>query len=191
MRKIIIKTAAIAVAGVIALFAVIVGIFSLSYPQGMARACESFGWYSLAANYSSLSYNYSGEIGDICNAVDDSAKAENDGKIIKYSEKLFADKGFEDFYDADNFKAQNYYIVYATALYRENRADDAVKVAADAIGRDANVPSALGALTVLVSEKGDKQTAEKLLLLVPEGNLTENQQKYYNSVKNVLTKTGG
>lgn len=191
MRKIVIKTAAIALAGVVGIFAIVIAIFSLTYPQGMARTCESFGWYSLASNYYSLAYNYSGDIEDICRSIDNGELAENNGKIIKYCEKLFADEKFDSFFVADEYRAHSYYITYASALYLEGRADDAVEVAKEELLKGINVPSALGALTVLVSEKEDAATAQKLLPLVPEGELTENQQKYYDTVKILLTNLGG
>lgn len=194
MRKVILRAVAIAVAEAVGLFLIIVGILTLARPRALAGVCENFGWYSLAADFTSMQYSSSGDLEDMCRAVDYSVRAEDNGKVIKYSEKIFGSENFEEFYAANAYRVQNYYIIYADALYDEGRADDAVKVASDALERGVNVPGALGALAVLVGENGDSATAGKLLEILNEkvdfNDLNEIQLKYYDAVRKVLTGLG-
>lgn len=192
MHKIIYKTAAVALSAITLLFVLSFGILSLAAPRAMAGAFESYGAYGIAAGYSSLSYVFTGDVDDIRRAVDDCTASGDDKGVVAYGERLFSDKKFDAYYSANPYRAQVYYMQYSASLYREGNAAKACLVARDALLKDTSVPSALGSLTILVAESKDKATAKSLLEIygqaVDESKLSESQLKYYQAIKNVLSR---
>lgn len=97
LKDVVFKTALKTLLAVIIALLLAFGIASLGFPSQMADICENTGNYSLAVNYSSLAYAYSGDVEDLGRCAEDSILAKNDKKTVKYCEKLIGHKDFEEF----------------------------------------------------------------------------------------------
>ncbi|MCH5147815.1 MAG: hypothetical protein J1G05_00440 [Clostridiales bacterium] len=191
MKKIIIKTAIITFASVVAALALAFGIASLAFPQGMSKICENMGNYKLAASYAERQYGYSGSTEDLYRCALLHIRIGDRNKIIEYCGKLVEKQDFEE-RCGDN--VQYVYGNYATALYLSGKDDEAIAVADKSVGEGFHIPNAYADLTVKVVEKSDKDFASKLLGAFVEhaGKLQyEEQLRYFNAVKNSLEELIG
>ena len=190
MKKIIIKTAIITFASVIAALALAFGIASLAFPKDMSKICEDMGNYRLAASYAERQYGYSGSTDDLYRCSRLYIRVGDRDKIIEYCGKLVEKQDFEQ-----KCGANVHYIYgnYATALYLSGKGDEAVEVAEKSVGEGFRIPNAYADLTVKAVEKQDKDFAKKLLdsLLKIEEPESGERLEFYNAVKNMLKDLAG
>lgn len=191
MKKIIIKTALITFASVIALLALAFGIASLAFPRNMSQICENFGNLRLSASYACRQYDYTGSTDDLYRCADLYIRLGDRGNIVKYCGKLAdGDKldGYCENKEDGTARAQYIYTNYACALYDTKKTDKAAETAQKSVKNGFVVPNAFGSLTVKAVENGDKAFAEKLLQVLPDEPEDEAQKTYYNAVKEQLDK---
>lgn len=189
MGKVILKTALKVVAAVLGALVLAFGVMSLAFPRTMAQIFEKFGSYSVAAGYSSLSYTYYGEVGDLGRCFEDSVFAYNDGDTVSYGEKLIKHEKFNELCEERKSSGIDYkQFVYgniSAAKYRKGDLDGAI---AAALAGDAENVNAFGTLTIAVVKANDKQAASRILQELPAEPSNPENAKYYNAIKNELTK---
>lgn len=188
MKKIIIKTAIITFASVIAALALAFGIASLAFPRSMAKLCENMGNYQLAASYAERQYGYSGSTDDLYRCARLHIRVGDRKKIIEYCGKL-VDK--QDFEECCGDNVQYIYGNYAIALYLSGKDDESIVIAQRSAGEAFYIPNAYKDLTLKAVEKKDKEFAGKLLDTFEGYNeklKSEEQVKYFYAVKTALEK---
>lgn len=186
MKKIIIKTAMITLASVIVLLALAFGIASLAFPKNMSQICENMGNYKLAASYAERQYSYTGSTEDLYRCTRLYIRIGDRSNTIKYCKKLVEKEDFKECCASD---VQYIYGNYATSLYLSGKGDEAVVIAEKSIADGFEIPNAYADLTVKAVEKEDKEFGQKLLssFLDKVSDIeTEEQQRYFNAVKNSL-----
>jgi len=206
MFKVIFKTAAKTVLFVAVLALVAFAVASLGFPSEMAGLCEKSGNYSLATGYASLSYTYTGDADDLNRCFLDSVHAKNDSDIIKFGDKLIADEKFKEVCDKitvvkikngnEEVEVPIDYKQYvcgnvSAAKYRSGKIDEALQTASAAMEGVQGFPknNALAVLSLQVINRGDKDTAGKLLTEIANHADTENE--YYNTLTRELKNVGG
>ncbi len=204
MFKVILKTAAKTVLFVAVLALVAFAVASLGFPSEMAGLCEKSGNYSLATGYASLSYTYTGDADDLNRCFLDSVYAKNDSDIVKFGDKLIADEKFQEVCDKNSktLAAENGTVIVidykqyvcgnvSAAKYRSGKIDEALQTASTAMEGVQGFPknNALAILSLQVINRGDKDTAGKLLAEIANHADTENE--YYNTLTNELKNVGG
>lgn len=190
MKKIIIKTAIITFASVIAALALAFGIASLAFPQRMSKICEDMGNYKLAASYAERQYGYSGSTDDLYRCARLYIRVGDRDKIIEYCGKLVEKQDFEERCGAN---VQYVYGNYATALYLSGKDDEAIEIAERSAGNNFQIPNAYADLTVQAVERNDKDFGRKLLDSISkiEEPQSGEKLKFYNQVKTNLEKLTG
>lgn len=185
MKKIVLKTAIITLASVIALLALAFGIASLAFPGNMSVICEDMGNYKLAASYAERQYDYSGSTDDLYRCARLYIRIGDRKNIIKYCGKLVEKKNFKE---SCGNNVQYIYGNYATALYLSGKDDKAIEIAEMSVADGFDVPNAYSFLTVEAVEREDKAFGEKLLKSFLEIEEPENEDslRFYNTVKNQL-----
>ena len=140
MKKIVIKTVAITLAAIIALFAAVYIILALFAPKTLAAAWEGTGNYSISVRYYEKQYDKTGDLtdlADLCakiNVKTDSARA------VKYLVLLTGDAKFAGFCE-DSAKTlykmtayEYYYGALTVATYYDSGLNPAITVAKKAVG---------------------------------------------------------
>lgn len=185
MKKIVLKTAIITLASVIALLALSFGIASLAFPKNMSVICEDMGNYKLAASYAERQYGYSGSTEDLYRCARLYIRIGDRKNTVKYCGKLVEKKNFKE---CCGNNVQYIYGNYATALYLSGKDDEAIVVAEKSVEDGFDVPNAYAVLTVEAVERKDKAFGEKLLnsFLKIEEPENEDSLRFYNTVKNQL-----
>ena len=89
MKKIVLKTASITLAAIIAVALIVYGVFALFFPYNLASFYRGVSNYDLALKYSERGYSKSKnhKPSDLLIVVYDAIGAENDEKIEKYAAK--------------------------------------------------------------------------------------------------------
>ena len=185
MKKLVIKTALISFASVVAALALAFGIASLAFPKAMSGLFENMGNYNLAASYAERQYDYSGSTEDLYRCARLYIRIGDRGNTIKYCGQLVEKQDFDDVCDENT---QYIYCNYATALYLSGNAEKAIAVAEMSVRLGFEVPNAYADLTVKAVERGDKEFGVSLLASFLKNEEPENEYrlKYYNAVKNQL-----
>lgn len=194
MFKVILKTALKTLLVVLLLAAVGFAIASLGFPKSMASYFEKCGNYSMAAAYSSLSYSYSGDADDLNRCVQDNIEAGNDRNVSAFGDELLSRDDFSQFCERKSGELKFDYRQYicgriAVAKYRLGNFDGAISLVNGAMSF-VNFPSqnAMVQLVLAVREKGNKPDGERLLAEVEKLKPTEEEQPYYEMVKNILAE---
>ena len=185
MKKLVIKTALISFASVVAALALAFGIASLAFPKWMSGLCEDMGNYRLAASYAERQYGYSGGTGDLYRCARLYIRVGDRDNIIKYCGELVEKQDFEDVCDENT---QYIYCNYATALYLSGNAGKAITVAEMSVSRGFEVPNAYADLTVKAVENNDKEFGADLLASFLKIEVPEKESciAFANAVKNQL-----
>lgn len=198
MNKLIYKTALITLAALAAIAIVVFSLWIVISPQTMAGACEKTGNYSLAVTCADLRYKYTKNTDDLARCAEDSILCGKDKLIIKYGEPLISAKDFPSVCEARDKALEgnkggeyvgltgkdvnyNSYIKshLAAAQYRSGDTDKAIEtVKTDVSGQS------LVKLVIEISEKSDKQAAEKLLNVLK----TCEQNELITKLSEILTK---
>ena len=135
MNKLVLKTASITLASIIAVSVLLFGAFWLFAPSILAKAFNGLGNYSASIYFYKVQYDKTGSVNDLSNLVlnideelDPSFAMENLGKLI-----LHAD--FDEFCNAQDEKsdskintAEYYYGKYATLLVKNGKMANALTV---------------------------------------------------------------
>ncbi len=207
MSKVILKTALKTLLVVVVVVLVAFGVASLGFPSDMAGLCEKSGNYSMATGYASLSYTYSKDVNDLNRCFTDSVYAGNDSDIVKFGDKLIADEKFTEVCESitvikvkigdEEIEVPIDYKQYvygrlAAAKYRSGKKDEALELAKTAMEEVSDFPknNALAILSLQVSESGDKDMADKLLLEVQTRTPADEDKAYYDTLVDELNKVG-
>lgn len=190
LKKIVIKTALITLASVIAVLALAFGVASLAFPKGMSKMCEDMGNYKLAASYAERQYGYSGSTEDLYRCARLYIRIGDRDNTIKYCEELVQK---QDFKEVCGDNVQYVYSNYSTDLYLSGKTDEAIAVAEKSVEDGFEIPNAYADLTVKAVENSDKEFgadlyASFLKIEEPSGG---DFLKYYNAVKNQLERLIG
>ena len=202
MSKVILKTALKTLLIVAVVVLVAFGVASLGFPSDMATLCERSGNYSMATGYANLSYTYSKNVYDLNRCFADSIYAKNDNDIVKFGGQLIDDEKFSEVcanitvvkgkIDGKEIEIPIDYKQYvyghvSAAKYRRGAKDEAFETAQTAMKDVSGFPknNALAVLSLQVIEKGDKDTAGKLLEEI-ENNHQDAGNDYYKALVNQL-----
>jgi len=96
-EKTILKTSLITVGIMLALFIVFIAVMSVFFPKQMYNFSSKYGFEKLAFTYAESQYKKSKDINDLHTLIYSAYEINNNGAIIKYSEKLFSSADYEDF----------------------------------------------------------------------------------------------
>lgn len=136
----------------------------------MATLSENAGNYTLAVKYTSLRYNYTGDVYDLARCVDDSLLSGKDKYISQYGEKLIDDENFGEVCEWKNTYLNGYdYKQYlggkvACAVYNLGDFDAAFGLARDMVGDGGFANgNAVVALCVQVYGAQDAENADRLI----------------------------
>ena len=100
MGKLILKTALITLACIIALALLLFGVFSLFFPSVMVSVTGGLGMDGACASYSVSVYKHTDEIGDLALAVERSYYAERYGDAAEYGAVLLGRDDFPSYCSA-------------------------------------------------------------------------------------------
>lgn len=142
MNKLILKTALITLACVLALALLLFGIFSLFVPSVMVSLTDKLGMESACARYSAAVYEKSGAIDDLAVAVERNYGAGRYEAAAEYGAELLQRDDFDSYSasrDADSLGLTASYAQYAAGIvsvaqYYSGDTDAAVRTAFDACG---------------------------------------------------------
>ena len=129
MKKLIVKTALITLASLLAVFLLVLTAMTMYAPRTMASLLDGVGNRGLSLWYTELAYQKFGETNDLTNVFDKAVSAKDYERTIKYGNILI---GREDFAEIcasqDNGGAVSYknYVFGNTsvAMYAENYVDE-------------------------------------------------------------------
>ena len=132
MKKLIIKTTAISLGIVIAVFTALYLIIACASPSTLGNIYFRLNSKNLTLKYSELSYEKSGDILDLSILLERSIKFENNALIEEFGFELINDERYGDFLQTKD-SGYNYYIVgsLSKALYLSGKVDSAISVAFD------------------------------------------------------------
>lgn len=198
MSKVILRTALKTLLAVIIVIIIGFTVLSLGFPKLMASFLEDGGNYSFAAGYASLSYSYSGDVGDLARCVHDYMAAENDEKVAEFGAKLVKHEKFSDYCDSETERLSAYYdkkfdyrqyICGKIAATKYRLGDNfgtmtIIESAMDHVNFPAN--NALVQLVLMVQERNDKDFGDEILIYLETITPQESEMVYYNAVKSVL-----
>ncbi len=178
MNKLIVRQACITFAGLCLCTLLVFSMWILCSPQTMASACERTGNYSFAVTCADLRYKYTKNSDDLSRCLDDSILCGKDKLVVKYGEKLIADKNFDAVCEKKTAKTNVDYKSFACgniaySQYRRGDFSSAVK-SAGISGTEAGFIK----LTVAVSEKGTAKEKSYLKDVLTELN--------YEKLANIL-----
>jgi hypothetical protein len=130
MKKLIIKTIAISLAIVIAVFTALYLIIASASPSTLSNIYFRLNSKNLTLKYSELSYEKSSDISDLSILVERSIKFEDNALVEEYGFKLINDEEYSNFLQTKD-SGYNYYIVgsLSKSLYLNGKADSAISVA--------------------------------------------------------------
>jgi hypothetical protein len=130
MKKLIIKTIAISLAIVIAVFTALYLIIASASPSTLSNIYFRLNSKNLTLKYSELSYEKSSDISDLSILVERSIKFEDNALVEEYGFKLINDEEYSNFLQTKD-SGYNYYIVgsLSKSLYLSGKADSAISVA--------------------------------------------------------------
>ena len=142
LNKLILKTALITLACVLALALLLFGVFSLFVPSVMVSLTDKLGMESACARYSAAVYEKSGAIDDLAVAVERNYGAGRYEAAAEYGTELLQRDDFDSYSaarDADSLGLTASYAQYAAGIvsvaqYYSGAADAAVRTAFDACG---------------------------------------------------------
>ena len=142
LNKLILKTALITLACVLALALLLFGVFSLFVPSVMVSLTDKLGMESACARYSAAVYEKSGAIDDLAVAVERNYGAGRYEAAAEYGAELLQRDDFDSYSaarDADSLGLTASYAQYAAGIvsvaqYYSGAADAAVRTAFDACG---------------------------------------------------------
>lgn len=127
MKKVILKSASITLAAIIAVALIVYGVFAFFFPSNLASFYRGASNYGMALKYSERVYKSSGKVGDLLVVVGDAIDSENEQKIRVYAEKIW-------FYgELDKSERLRISESYCLALYSAARRTDALRVACEAV----------------------------------------------------------
>ncbi len=177
MHKLILKTALITLASVLALALLLFGVFSLFVPSVMVSLTDKLGMDGACARYSCAVYEKSGEVGDLALAVERSYNAQRYEDAAAYGAELLARDDFSDYCTARD-GAQNgltsSYAQYAAGItsvsqYLAGDGDAAVRTAFSACGNAfAAGNAAVYLIDAALGEQGDAAMCGVLLTKLQE-----------------------
>ena len=140
MKKLVITTAAITLAAIIALISLVYTCLALFSPKTVAGLWSSLGNYGLSVKYYGKQYSKTGDVADLaylCLKLDERA---DNARAAKYLESLTDDEGFSDYCaradeigESEMTAYEYYYGKYAVAVYYGTGIGDAVVVAEKAV----------------------------------------------------------
>ena len=96
MNKVVLKSALITVASLVAVGILTFSLWILISPQSMAAVSEKLGNYGFAVTCADLQYKYSGESYDLARCAEDSVLTGNDKIIVKYCGELIGKDDFDE-----------------------------------------------------------------------------------------------
>ena len=142
MNKLILKTALITLACVLALALLLFGVFSLFVPSVMVSLTDKLGMESACARYSAAVYEKSGAIDDLAVAVERNYGAGRYEAAAEYGTELLQRDDFDSYSaarDADSLGLTASYAQYAAGIvsvsqYYSGDTDAAIRTAFDACG---------------------------------------------------------
>ena len=142
LNKLILKTALITLACVLALALLLFGVFSLFVPSVMVSLTDKLGMESACARYSAAVYEKSGAIDDLAVAVERNYGAGRYEAAAEYGTELLQRDDFDSYSaarDADSLGLTASYAQYAAGIvsvsqYYSGDTDAAVRTAFDACG---------------------------------------------------------
>lgn len=176
MKKVILKSASITLAAIIAVALIVYGVFAFFFPSNLASFYRGASNYDMALKYSERVYKSSGKVGDLLVVVDDAIDSKNEQKIRVYAEKIWL------YGELDKSERLRISESYCLALYNADRRIDALRVACDAVGEkyglgyiEGNPLRAL--LGVCVSECNALYSAEQRVPAEKIKFLTQLQEK--------------
>ena len=129
MKKLILKTVAFTLSGVILLMALLYGIFALFSPITLANVYDSVGNYSLSVHYYECAYNKSNSIENVyilCERVDENSDAERAEKyltIFVESDEFSSFCAQKDLVESQDFmKSEDfYYGKYVLSIFNNDK----------------------------------------------------------------------
>lgn len=178
--KLVIKTAALTLAAIVASVVFILLLLSFTAPAAMAKFTGDIGMYNQCAFYDSLAYaDGDGKIEYIVDAMNCSVRTENHKKVIRYGTALIADERFEEYctaqeqWEEENFgkmlESYNQYVygVISVSYYYDGQTREAIELALS-INRTSfekynAVTDLVRAVIVTTGESGDKTFAREIL----------------------------
>lgn len=133
MKKVILKSASITLAAIIAVALIVYGVFAFFFPSSLASFYRGVSNYSVALKYSERVYEKSGSYSDLLVVVNDAIDSSNAKKIRKYAEKAL--------YNRDLSLSERCRISesYCLSLYAINLKSDALRIAVENVGEPYNV----------------------------------------------------
>jgi len=193
LGKVILKTALKTLVAAVIAVVIAFAVLSFGFPQTMASAFENLGCYSVASEYASIKYNYSGKTEDLARCAEDCIAAGSDKRIVEFCVQL-KDKEDFDAVCAEKDKNGGGYsyrqFIYGKLSVSAYRIGDvnAVAYAKEGMGGVAGFPknNSLAALSLFIAEGGAKEEAEELLKYIEEIGLDGDE--YYDAVRKVLQK---
>lgn len=171
MNKLILKTAIITLVCAISVSVMAICVTTLFFPEKTASATAKMGMYGVSANFQEIAYNRAPSISRLGTLVDYAAASENDSLLRKHCPTLLSAKNFQkyaayrDSLAGENVTGAYAQFVsgsYAVALYRDGREEQAVEVAASAVGNEYPLNNAV---QYLLYESADGEDEEFLLSL--------------------------
>ncbi|MDE6613327.1 MAG: hypothetical protein K2K28_02105 [Clostridia bacterium] len=173
--KLILISASITVAALALAALLVFSLWILCAPQTMATSCEKTGNYSFAVTCADLRYKYTKDAYDLSRCVDDSILSGNDKLVVKYGEKLIADKQFQAvcIRKAEETKVDYKSFVCANVAYSHYNRGSLQK--AIEYAEFPQTEAGFIKLTVAVAESGSAEDKQKLKaeLLKPENDYTD------------------
>lgn len=135
LNKLILKTASITLASIIAVSVLLFGAFWLFAPSTLAKAFNGLGNYSASIYFYKVQYDKTGSINDLSNLVinvneklDPEFAMENLGKLIMHADFDEFCKTQDEKGDSKINTAEYYYGKYATLLARNGKMGNALTV---------------------------------------------------------------
>ena len=158
MNKLIVKTALITLAVLLAVSSMIYLCFALFAPSKMSEFYDGLGSGELSLKYAERAYEKSGEEGDLLIVVRRAVAAKNAKKTAKYCAVLF--EKFPDFVSGEELAYYQY--KYCVALYDCGEKDKAVDEASK-FSKYFEPGNPLESLAAYVFEKNDTESLRYVL----------------------------
>lgn len=92
MKKVILKSALITLAAIIAVALIVYGVFAFFFPASLASGYRGVSNYSVALKYSERAYRKNGDYNALLIVVNDAIDSENAEKITEYAEKALLNR---------------------------------------------------------------------------------------------------
>ena len=125
LKKLVLKTIAFTLVGIILLGGILFGAFALFSPKTIASISEQLGSKSVAIHFYGLQYNKTGSTDDLGKYISVMGLDADAETLQKYSSELVAREDFEDFcknngavlYGNEQNSAEYYYLCLAKSEY--------------------------------------------------------------------------